>query len=484
MTLVHHRSPEDHAPLLERAFELEPREVAYAIDRVEGELPAFLRGTYYLNGPGRFSRGGLSYGHWLDGDGMVCALRFDGGAPTFTSRFVRSTKLRDEEEAGRPLYRTFGTAFEGDRLRRGIGLESPVNVSVYPFGGRLLAFGEQGLPWELDPRTLATRRECSFDGRLNPVSPFAAHPAFDYGTGEMFNFGVSFSPRRPCLHLYRFLAGGELAYRSRLPLEAPISLHDFGLSSGYAVFYLSPYELAVERLLDGGSTLLEALDWRPERGSRLLVADRETGEQRASVPIGSGYCLHVIDCFEVGGLLFADVIELDRPVYDQYEIPWLFPDARGAQPVRYAVDVADGRLVARTGMTFYDMCDFPAIDPRRAGTDYRDFWVLAIGDSGRPGRKFFDRLVHLDWRTGQAAWYAAPPRVYLGGEPVFVPSPGECRGGAVICQEFDAERCASAFLVFDAAEVERGPVARLPLRHPVHLGFHAAFEPPLGAVGG
>jgi len=36
-------------------------------------------------------------------------------------------------------------------------LEPPVNVSVYPFAGSLLAFGEQTLPYELDPVTLETR---------------------------------------------------------------------------------------------------------------------------------------------------------------------------------------------------------------------------------------------------------------------------------------------------------------------------------------
>ncbi|HEY4594936.1 MAG TPA: carotenoid oxygenase family protein, partial [Thermoanaerobaculia bacterium] len=65
---------EDHAPGLERAFAAPADQ--QGTPRVEGEIPAFLRGTYYLNGPARFERGGQAYRHWLDGDGMVCALRF------------------------------------------------------------------------------------------------------------------------------------------------------------------------------------------------------------------------------------------------------------------------------------------------------------------------------------------------------------------------------------------------------------------------
>src|ERR1051325_10480012 len=118
---------------------------------------------------------------------MVCALRFEEGRVVFTSRFIQSVKYAAEEEAGRPLFRTFGTAFESDRLKRGVMLESPVNVSIYPYAGTLLAFGEQGLPIELDTSTLETRGEFNFHGALNDISPFSAHPKLDHATGEMFN---------------------------------------------------------------------------------------------------------------------------------------------------------------------------------------------------------------------------------------------------------------------------------------------------------
>jgi carotenoid cleavage dioxygenase-like enzyme len=47
----------------------------------------------------------------------------------------------------------------------------------------------------------------------------------------------------------------------------------------------------------------------------------------------------------------------------------------------------------------------------------------------------------------------------------------------VICQDFDAEAVASSFLLFDAYHVAAGPVARLPLKHPVPLCFHASWAP-------
>jgi all-trans-8'-apo-beta-carotenal 15,15'-oxygenase len=462
----------DHAPGLEGAF-VAPADQC-STPRVEGEIPAFLRGTYYLNGPARFERGGGRYRHWLDGDGMVCALRFGDGGAHLTARYVRGTRLVEEEAAGRPLYRSFGTAFPHDKLVRGVALESPLNVSIYPFDGRLLAFGEQGLPWELDAETLETRGLFTFGGALNPVSPFAAHPKIDPLTGELFNFGVNFTAAEPVLNLYRFDAGGALVYRRRVALGLPASLHDFCLSERYAVFHVGPYLLDMPRLATGG-TLMDALRWEPERGSRLLVVRREDGETVAAVPVGNRYVLHGINAFEDGDLLTVDVVELDRPVYDQYELDRLFVDVGPGRPVRFRIDLRSGALLETREIAYDRAPDFPAIDPGRVGRAYEDLWMLGISKTGLPGRKFFDQVAHLSWaHPEEADVWQAPPGWYLGGEPAFAPDPAG-NGGAVICQRFDAEKGESAFLVFNAFDVAAGPVAVLSLEAPVHLGFHAFF---------
>ncbi len=468
----------DYAPLLERAFSLHPGEKCYSIEEIEGEIPDFIRGTYYLNGPATFSRAGVRYRHWLDGDGMVCALRFEPERVHFTNRFVRSTKFVAEEEAGHPLFRAFGTAFAADQMKRGMALESPVNVSVYPYRGTLLAFGEQGLPWELDPATLETRGVCTFGGRLNEISPFSAHPKFDPTTGEMFNFGISFSTTQPKLHMYRFDAQAQLRYRKRLRLEYPCSVHDFSLSPSYAVFYLSPYILNMEALTHDGLTLMEALSWEPERGSRLLLVERDTGDEIASIPIGQRYCLHLLNCFEIANRLMIDVIEYERPIYDQYQVvPDLFTDVSAAHPVRFVVDLKSHTCIARHEMDYCRAPDFPALDPRQVMLPSDDFWMLGIGDAGRPGRKFFDQLVHADWTEGAACdIYQAPPMWYLGGEPVFVGDPHDPRTGVIVCQMFDAEHTRSVFALFDAFRVAHGPVGILRLREPIPLLFHAAFQ--------
>ncbi len=244
----------DLAPLLERLFLFEAFQGAYEITGISGRIPDWLRGAYYVNGPARFERSGQRYNHWLDGDGMVCSLRFSEYGVHYASRFVRTPKLRDEDAAGRFLYRGFGTAFPGDALRRKLMLEPPVNVSVYPYRGTLLAFGEQTLPYELDPLTLETGSEYDFDGRLNEVSPFSAHAKFD---PHLLNFGVSFSATQPLLHLYEFDAAGHLVKRRRFSLLLQHSLHDFGFTPSRAVFFLSPLLMNFKLFWEQGASVME-----------------------------------------------------------------------------------------------------------------------------------------------------------------------------------------------------------------------------------
>jgi all-trans-8'-apo-beta-carotenal 15,15'-oxygenase len=467
---------EDYAPLIERGFAFTPSERSYTVENIEGEIPEFVRGTYFMNGPARFSRGSFRYNHWLDGDGMVGALRFEDDRVEFASRFVRSAKLAAEEEAGRPLFRAFGTAFESDRLKRGVMLESPINVSVYPYAGTVLAFGEQGLPIELDALTLETRGEFNFRGALNDISPFGAHPKVDPATGEMFNFGIAFGASEPYLNFYRFDAGANLIFRKRLPLEYPCSIHDFGLSQNYAVFYFSPYILDIQAFIRDRRSLLDSLSWEPERVSRLVIISRATGEKVTQLHIGSRHCLHFINCFEENGRLNVDVLELERPIYDQYrQVPNLFTEVCEGWPIRFVIDLKSNELIETSEVHYRLAPDFPTINPSLTTQPYDDFWMLGISATGKHGRKFFDQLVHVKW-PGKCACdvYKVPARHYLGSEPIFINNPAG--NGVVICHIFNADRSSSAFALFDATQVARGPTALLRLKEPIHLGFHASFK--------
>lgn len=468
----------DLAPGLENWFLFDETEDCYEISGVSGCVPDWLRGTWYINGPSRFERAGMRYKHWLDGDGMVCSLRFAGDGLCFTNRFVRTRKLTEEEAAGRSLYRGFGTGLPGSRLRRNLILESPVNVSVYPFAGRLLAMGEQTLPYELDPVTLATCGEYDFNGALNEVTPFSAHAKFDRA---MLNFGVSFSGQRPTLNVFEFDHAGNLQRRRRYPLPHPHSIHDFGFTPQHVAFFLNPLLMNSERFLGDGASVMDSLTWQPELGSRILIAPRaRSGPEPFTVEAGDGYCLHFINCFEEGGRLVIDVLLLDAPVYPEYQpVPDLFATAPQCRPVRYVIDIERRTLVETRALDGYKFAqDFPSIDVARAGCAYSDFWMLGMSELAKPGRKFFDQLARGSWQAGSIGdIYTASRGEYLCGEPCFVVNPRCNDEAVVILERFNAASNAASILVFEAYNVRSGPVAAIPLRRPVHPGFHTNFLP-------
>jgi carotenoid cleavage dioxygenase-like enzyme len=460
----------------ERLFDDHGRDHARVRLEIEGDLPPLPPGTWYLNGPGRFEIGRHRCANWLDGDGLVRALTFDRGMVTCASRFVRTRKFVEEERAGRPLFRAFGSATRGDRLNdRETGLESPANVSILAHAGALLALGEQGQPWQLDADTLATVGPYDAFGALTPVTPFAAHAKIDPVTGDLFNFGVSFSPDRPLLNVFRFDRAGHQVFRVRVPLPYCSTIHDFALARTCAAFYITPYLLDIGRLRAGG-TVFESLTWQPQHGSRVLIVSRDTGEVVCSVPVGREYCLHTINCFEEAGALALDVIEMRRPVYGNYTLPRLFEDPIHARPVRLVIDTKQGRLLSRDELRGGCAPEFPVTDPADATSRYTEFWTLGMSAGERRGTKFFNQLLRFDW--GAPAWcdtYTAPDGIFLGSEPLFVRDDADCCW--LVCQTFDARLSRGGFAVFAAGDVARGPVARLWLDTPTPMAFHGIFVP-------
>ena len=462
-----------------------PEEGVFEVENVHGEVPPFVQGTYYLNGPAKFQfPNGFHYKNWLDGDGMICALRFEGSRITLTKKFVRGKKWerenrpQDRRYNSLPFYRAFGTQFKGDALKRGVGTESPFNVSVIPYQNRLLAFGEQSLPMELDPFTLETTvpgRTFDFQRQLNDASPFSAHPKKDPRTGELFNFGVFFSPANPKLIYYRFSSHGKLACKEAIELEQAYSVHDFAVSENYVAFYLSPYLLDMAQLRKGAS-MMDSLHWEPTLGSQILVLDRQTGERLCETPTGgTGYSLHTVNAFEQGDALYLDLIEFPEPLYAQYqELPCLFENVPAGIPTRFEIASRSG-LATAARIPSSVALDFPSVEEGRTSRCYDEFWSLGISTTGEVGPKFFDQLVHSVWATRDSSDLWSPPEGhFLAGEPRTIVD-SESRVAVVICPLFDSALQTSYFALFNAECVSRGPIARLDVPSRLPLCFHSSF---------
>ncbi|EFJ50758.1 hypothetical protein VOLCADRAFT_88605 [Volvox carteri f. nagariensis] len=156
-------------------------EYAYWVDEswVTGTIPPELYGTYYRNGPALHVTNPRYRRHILDGDGMVFSIAFKDGKAYFRNRFVRTKGFLEEQAAGHPLYRNSFTRGSHDGSTPwfnplDLTFKNVANTGVLPWGGQLYALWEAGLPYLMDPTSLATHRESRMGGQIR-ANTFAAH---------------------------------------------------------------------------------------------------------------------------------------------------------------------------------------------------------------------------------------------------------------------------------------------------------------------
>jgi carotenoid cleavage dioxygenase-like enzyme len=170
---------------------------------------------------------------------------------------------------------------------------------------------------------------------------------------------------------------------------------------------------------------------------------------------------------------------MDRPIYGEYQpIPDLFSTVSSCQPARYVIDTESQSVVEKITMPYDCAPDFPALDVHRHGASYNDFWALGITASGKHSdRKFFDQLVRGSWKQGDVCdSFTAPWGEYLGGEPVSVVNPNDPDEAVVIVEHLIPAENRGEYLLFDGFSLASGPIAKLPLKHRIHPGFHTSFQ--------
>jgi carotenoid cleavage dioxygenase-like enzyme len=434
-----------------------PREHGFEPLRVEGSLPAQLRGVLYRCGPARFSIGGEPYLHWFDADGAVAAIRFEGQQVDAAVRTVATRWLRQEQAANRQLYRSYAQLGRG--WRRWFALpKNPANISVMPFGDQVLALWEAGLPIALDPSTLEARGETNLGGRIGPT--FSAHP---HRVGKtLFNFGVRYGAKFS-IDVYSF--DREITRIANVPLQRPTIVHDFIATPKHIVFFVAPVRLRLARLLGGIGSFDSNLAWEPQHGTEVIVIPLANPDRPIRFTVPPFFQWHFVNAWEE-----RDTLVVDYLPYDDFETNnWFgrtpFEPAKQPPPSRYARARLD--LASRTMdiEVLSDVStDFPAIHPNDSGREHEHTWLLDV-EGGIP-----PQLARFDTKSRTLRHVPLGDNTFPS-EAVVVPE------GWVLSLVYDGDRDASYVAVIDSARPEDGPVARLWFDHAIPFLFHGAWAP-------
>jgi carotenoid cleavage dioxygenase-like enzyme len=442
---------------------------------IEGTIPDWLSGTLIRNGPGRFEAGDRRVNHWFDGLAMLRRYAFRDGRLQYSNRFLRTDAYRDAMK-GR-LTGQFGTDTRGWRrileTVTSLGLPEPTdntNVHVARIDGEYVALTEAPSRIAFDPETLATRGRFAFNDDL-PEHITAAHLVDDPHRDELVGFATQFG-RTPQYHLYRLQQNSRTReIIASIDANGPAYIHDCSVTTDHVVLVESPLVLSVFRALNPFSEgAIDMLDWQPERNTRVIVVDRDTGEVVADPTLPPVFSFHHVNAYVDDETVVLDIVEFpnDDIVYSM-ALTELdgdgFPAVPDAHLMRYRIDL-DANTVDRRRLYEGGM-ELPRVTRSVTGRRHRYAYGQATDRAGANG------LVKVDCEMGIAKeWWERS--VYVE-EPVPVQHPDADTEdeGVVLTTALDTDREQTMLLVFDAETLNVRARARLPHAEP--FGFHGRF---------
>jgi len=209
-------------------------------------------------------------------------------------------------------------------------------------------------------------------------------------------------------------------------------VHDFIVTRNHLLFPVLPITGSLQRAMGGQP----AYAWEPEKGTHVGVMKRNGAAKDIVWFRGENcYVFHVMNAWEDGNRIVADVMQFEEaPLFPHPDGRPTDPKKSRAKLCRWTFDLAGN--TDRFNQTYLDDLtgEFPCADDRRAG--------LPAGDTI--------------------------------SEPVFVERGKDAAkaDGWLLAVVYRARENRSDLAVFNATDVEGGPVALVHLAHRVPDGFH------------
>lgn len=465
-------------PYLQGVFA--PTMSEYAAEDLEvlGELPSDLSGAYVLNGPSQRFEPVNRY-HFYDGDAMLRAIYFRDGKASFRQRYIRNEAFVAEDLAGKSIWPGIAGPYNWDLP--GSPVKDSSNTDIIYFGGKLLSLWYlAGKPYDIDPLTLDTRGSEDFGGKL--THSLSAHSKVDPHTGELFFF--TYGDTAPYMRYGVASVSGEVIIDEPIDLPGPRSPHDMGLTQNYAILHDLPFFHDVDLLREHGKRMVRF--WRDVPARFGVIPRYGRGSQVRWFEAEPCYVLHVVNCWEDGGWIHQIGCRQPNPEYKQDPgdgrlASMLAQRRRQHELYKWSFNLCTGEV--REGPLDDTNTEFPTINANYRGLKSRYSFNQVIPDSrdgSLEGRcQTFNGLIRYDLETGQQQRYDYGLGIY-GNEAPVAPRDSISRDAPesdayVVTFTTDTSDWTSQCLVFDAADIEQGPIARVKIPRRIAAGFHSTW---------
>jgi carotenoid cleavage dioxygenase-like enzyme len=291
---------------------------------VIGKVPTDMNGAFVRLG-----------GDWLypsiasddipfNSDGYISMFRFKNGNVDFKGRWVRTERYQRDLAANRQLYGTYRNPFTDDPSVR--DLERPnrrtvSNTTPLAFAGKLYTLKEDGLPHQIDPKTLATIGPTDFGGAWKSQT-FTAHPKLDPVSGELVAFGYEATGMASDdVFVYTLDKTGAVKREARFKVPYVGMMHDVALTQKHVIFPLFGYVTSLDRLKAGKQHWV----WDSSKGMTIGILPRGSDGKDIRWFKGPARCMvHTCNAREEGNKVI-----LEAPIAESNQFPF-FPSLDGS----------------------------------------------------------------------------------------------------------------------------------------------------------
>lgn len=462
---------EDHGPHLSGVYApVDQEHELHDLPLLHGAIPADLNGVYLRAGPNaRFEPHGRY--HPFDGDGMVHAAHFAHGRLTYRNRWVQTDGWQEENLAQTSTHYGIRETLKGRSDKR---LKDTANTDMVGHAGKALALWYMaGDAYELDPVSLQTLGKSQ--GIQATGGKVSAHAKVDEITEELmfFDYGLE----APYMHYGVLGADGKLKHHVPIDLPGPRLPHDMAITEHYTVLHDLPLFHDAEALALGR----HKIRFYPDMPARFGVIPRlGASDSIRWFNFSPCYVYHMVNAWEDG-----DWVEMVGCRY----MPAL--DAQGQiDPQRTARDVAELVMHARLWSWRMNLatgaCEERALDTAH-NVEFPSFNAHLTGRKTRYGYFVNHSEVNtlqwagirkMDLNSGATLgnWADDPDHSWYS-EPWFAQAdqPQSEDHGYVIAFQWNTALQRQTLDIFDARNINRGPVAQVAMPTRVPVGFHGCW---------
>jgi carotenoid cleavage dioxygenase-like enzyme len=418
---------------------------------VIGSIPSELNGIYARNSANPVT--GHS-DHWFMGNGMVHGVRLEGGeAKWYRNRYVDTPLYR------KPDLERISNTGQVDRAA------SAANTHVIQHARKILALEEGSFPYILD-RELGTVGVHDFDGRL--TGPMTAHPKICPVTGELLMFSYGQLP--PYFVFHRVSPDGKLVQSEEIEVNGPTMHHDFAVSEKYAIVMDLPVVFDLQLAIQGTMPFQWSDDYPARMG---LIPRTGTNADAKWFDVDPCYVFHTLNAYDDGDDVVLDACRISEIWRGSASME----GGDGVQTLhRFTFNTKTGTTSEQT-LDERPM-DFPRVPDASVGQKQKFGYTVMFGQSegGVPG---FGGLLQTNFQDGSSKLQPFGD-TENPSEPSFVAaagSDGASDEGWVVSYVHNETTEQTEFVILDAQNFDKEPVARVKLPQRVPYGFHGSWMP-------